>query len=190
MPDQLFNLFNSIIPMSIELKKAISSILRYKEFKKNSYLLDEGQVSNHVYFIKEGLVRSYYLKDGEEISTWFMLENDVVFSIKSFYNRVPSKEIVQCIKNTTLYYISYEELDMLYTKFVEFNIVGRVLTEKYYMLSEERLFSMRRQSAKERYLYILKNHGKLVKIVPQKYLASYLGISVETLSKMKIKLKN
>lgn len=187
MLDQLLKLFNSINPLSDELVEKIKSIINYKEFKKNSFVLEEGQVSNNVYFIQTGLVRSYYKKRGQEICSWFMQENDVIFSVKSFYTRLPSEESIQCIEDTTMLYITYDQLKMLYKTFLEFNIIGRQLTERYYMLSEDRVYSMRRRTSKERYVYFMKTQPVLARRVPKKFIATYLGISIETISRIKIR---
>ncbi len=190
MFNQLFALFSSIIPLSDDLKACLNDQLEVQEIAKKSFLLKEGQVCNHIYFIEKGLVRSYYVKDGVEICSWFMKEGDVIISVNSFFKRVPSLENIQCLEDSVVYGITYEALQLLYKRFIEFNIIGRILTEKYYMLSEERLYSMRKQSAKESYLYLLENHPTLLQRVPRKHVASYLGISLETLSRMKFKKKN
>jgi CRP-like cAMP-binding protein len=147
-------------------------------------LLKEGQVANYIYFIERGLVRSYYLKDGNEVCSWFMKEGDVIISVNSFFNRIPSYEYLQAIEDTTVYFIHYDQLQNIYKKFIEFNIVGRILTEKYYQLSEERLFLMRRQKASERYNHLLEHHPEILQRVPRTYIASYLGITLETLSRI------
>lgn len=186
MLGQLFDLLNSITPLSDELKERISSIIKYKEFKKNAYLLEIGQISNYVYFVEKGMLRSYYLKNGKETCTWFMLEQDVVFSTKSFYKRLPSNEFIQCIEDTAVYYISHDELNMLYHEFAEFNFVGRILTGNYYLLSEERLFIIRGRTAEESYRYVFEKYPEIIKRVPRTAIASYLGIRLETFNRIRL----
>jgi len=185
MKEQLLNFFNSIHPLSDELKTQLSFYLKTQEFKAKRHLLKEGEICNYIYFIEKGLARSYYVKDAEEICSWFMKEGDVVISVDSFYNKKPSNERIQAIEDTVVHFIHYDELQLLYKRFIEFNIIGRLLTEKYYQLSEERLFSMRKQKAVERYDYLFLHHEEIVKRVPRKYIASYLGITDETLSRIK-----
>jgi len=184
MKEELLNLLNSIFPLSDELETELSFYLKFEQFPKKAHLLKEGQICNYIYFIEQGLVRSYYLKDENEVCSWFMKEGDVIISVDSFYNKKPGYESIQAIEDTTVYFINYDELQLLYKKFVEFNIIGRVLTEKYYQLSEQRLFSMRKQTASERYDFLLQHHAEIVQRVPKKYIASYLGVSVETLSRI------
>lgn len=187
MNENLLHLFNSIIPLSMSLKERLSETLQTKDFKKNQLVLREGQVCNYIYFIENGFLRSYYLKDGKEITAWFMKENDIIISVNSFFKREPGYEYIQTIEDSTLHYIHYDELQKIYKDFVEFNIVGRVLTEMYYTLSEERLYGMRSQTAEERFAFLLDKHPEIIQRTPRSYIASYLGISFETLSRIRIK---
>lgn len=186
MLNHLFNLFNSIIPLSDELKGNLISIIKTSAYKKNDHMLRRGQLNENVYFIEEGLVRSYHIKNDHEVGSWFMKEGDVLLSPKSFYNRQPSDENLQCLEDTMVDYISYSELQDLYNRFTEFNIVGRVLTEKYYVQSEERLNSIKGLSAKECYVYFINNYPDLSQRLNGKYIAAYLGITTETLSRIKL----
>ena len=117
-----------------------------------------------------------------------MKEGDVIISVESFFTQKPSYEAIQAIEDCELYFIEYDELQFIYRHFPEFNFIGRVLTEKYYTLSEQRLYSMRMQRASERYQYLLDHFPELVKRVASKYLASYLGVTEVTLSKIKGKV--
>jgi CRP-like cAMP-binding protein len=106
-----------------------------------------------------------------------MKEGDVIVSVESFFNQSPSYESIQAIEDTEVYCISHQQLEFIYKKFPEFNFVARVLLQKYYTLSEQRLFSLRMQKSQERYDYLLEHHPELVLRVPAKYLGSYLGIT-------------
>jgi len=183
--EALFQLLNSIYPMSKELSDYLNSVIKSLELPKKEYLLKAGRVCENVYFISKGLVRCFYAKDGVEVCNWFMKEGDVIFSVKSFYTQTPSNESIQVLENAAFYYISYQELQYIYKTFIEFNYIRGVLTERYYLLSEERIYSMRMQRAHERYNYIKENHAELINRVPNKYIASYLGITEETFSRIR-----
>lgn len=187
MNENLLHLFNSVIPISKSLEERLSETLQTKKFKKNQVVLRSGQVCDYIYFIEQGYLRSYYLKDDKEITAWFMKENDIIISVNSFFKREPSYEYIQTIEDSTLHYIHYDELQKIYKEFIEFNIVGRVLTEMYYTLSEERLYGMRSQTAEERFAFLLDKHPEIIRRTPRSYIASYLGISFETLSRIRIK---
>lgn len=175
----------SIHPMSEGCKEHLFSILKAKELTKKDMLLRAGHICQHIYFIQKGLLRCFYFKNDVEISSWFMREGDVMVSVESFFHQKTSYESIQALEDCELFYISYKELQDIYRKFPEFNFIARVLTEKYYCLSEQRLYSIRMMRATERYEYLLEHHPELLLRVPAKYIASYLGITPEMLSKIK-----
>ena len=115
-----------------------------------------------------------------------MSEGDVIISVKSFYHRTPTQEYIEAIEESTLHYLSYTDLQHIYYNFPEFNLIGRILTERYYVLSEERNYNLRFNSAQERFEILKKNYPEIIKRVPAKYIASYLGITEETLSRIRI----
>ena len=183
--ETLLRYLESIYPISEECRFRLTSILRLKEIAKKELLLRAGHICQHIYFIQKGLLRCYYYKHEVEISSWFMREGDVVVSVESFFHQATSYESIQALEDSELYYISYKELQQIYREFPEFNFIARVLTEKYYCLSEQRLYSIRMMRASERYEHLSEHHPELILRVPAKYLASYLGITPEMLSKIK-----
>ena len=185
---ELLHLLESIHPMSDELKQHLAFTLKEKHLAKKDYLLKAGHVSRNICFIARGLLRCFYIKDDHEVCSWFMKEGDVIVSVESFFSQKRSYESIQALEDCLVYYITYEELQFAYGRFPEFNFIGRVLLEKYYMLSEQRLYSLRMQRSQERYEYLLENQGDLVLRVPAKYLASYLGITEVTMSKIKARI--
>ena len=187
MQSVLINYLNSVYPLSTALAEKINSIIQVKEVNKKDFLLKEGQVSNYIYFIEKGFIRSYYINNGKEITAWFMGENDFIISVNSFYKREPSYEYIQAIEDSTVHYIHYDELEKLYKDFIEFNIIGRVLTTHYYMLSEERVHNMRWQTAEDKYNFLLTKHPEIFRKAPLNQIASYLGIALETLSRKRAK---
>jgi len=176
---------NSIYPLSQLATSYIMDNLKEVEISKKDFILKQGRICYNIYFVKKGLLRCYYIKDDKEINSWFMKETDIIFSVESFLNQVPSRENIQALEDSTLYFIEYEELQYLYHHCPEFNFVGRVLTEKYYQLSEQRLYSLRMQRAIERYNFIMHHFPQIILRVPSKYIASYLGITEETLSRIR-----
>jgi CRP-like cAMP-binding protein len=163
----------------------LSKILKSKRYSKKDFLLKAGHISDKIFFIERGLVRCFYDKSEKEVCSWFMKENDCIISVESFFQQKESYENIQALEETDAYFIEYNELQFIYQNFPEFNFIGRVLTEKYYALSEQRLYSLRMQNASERYRFLMENYPELIQRVPSKYLASYLGISEETLSRNK-----
>ncbi len=190
MFDRLLNMLNSVYPLSDELVQHLGTILITKHLSKKEYLLKRGQVCGYIYFIESGLLRCFYEKNDEQITSWFMKEDDVIISVNSFFKQLPSEESIVAIEDTTIHGIKFEQLQAVYDRFFEFNIVGRILTTKYYILSEERLYSLRKERARDRYLSLLNTQPDIVQRAPLKYIASYLGINLETLSRIRADLKS
>src|SRR5690242_9045957 len=136
----LIRYLDSIYEMSEGCKERLQSILMFKQVARKELLLRAGHICQHIYFIQKGLLRCYYFKNDVEISSWFMREGDVVVSVESFFHQKVSYETIQALEDSELYYISYKELQSVYRDYPEFNFIARVLTEKYYCLSEQRLY--------------------------------------------------
>lgn len=183
--EELLNYLNGIYPLSENLIAYLSVNLKTRHLMKKDFLLKKGHVSKDICFINKGLLRCFYLIDDKEVCSWFMKEGDVIVSVESFFNQSDSYEYIQAIEDSTLHYITFDELQFVYHTFPEFNFVGRVVITGYYTLSEQRLYSMRMQRAVDRYRYLMDHHPELILRVPSKFLASYLGITEVTLSNIK-----
>lgn len=177
----------ALAPVSPALEAALASVVRWEEAPARQLLLQPGQVAQRLYFIEQGLARGYALHVGQEVSSWFMHEGDFVISIVSFLTQQPSTEYIELLEPSVLHSISYKHLHELYDAFPEFNYVGRILTERYYVQSEQRAYQLRTLTARERYARLMSDFPNLGQRVPQKYLASHLGISPETLSRLRAK---
>ena len=183
--EQLFHFLMSVHPISTGLQKYLLSVIQVQSLKRKQFLLKAGHICRNIYFLEKGLVRFFYSKEGIEVSSSFMKENDIVVSVESFYNRIPSYENIQALEDCNLNYISYDHLYTTYREFPEFNWIGRELTQRYYGLSIRQLYGLRNQQATERYTWLVEQHPELVLRVPAKYLASWLGITEVTLSMIK-----
>lgn len=183
--EAILHYLHAIHPLSPALVDYLHCTLKTRELQKRDYLLRTGQVCRIICFIEQGLLRCFNISGEHEVCSWFMKEGDVIISVESFYHQKESYEAIQALEDCTLHYITYSELQYLYQTFPEFNFIGRVLTEKYYCLSERRAYSLRMQRSDERFAYLVEQHPELLLRVPAKYLASYLGIAEETLSRIK-----
>lgn len=186
--NEFFVILNSIHLLSSELQSHLIQTLKTETRPKKSFLLKEGELCKSIYFIEKGLVRCFYDYNSKEVCSWFMKEGDLIISVESFFKQKASYESIQVLEECTLIGIHYDELQDMYRRFPEMNFIARVLTEKYYTLSEQRLYSIRMQRAPERYKFLMNNFSELIQRVPSKYLSSYLSVSEETLSRIKSKI--
>jgi CRP-like cAMP-binding protein len=184
-PQFLLQLINQIIPVSPKLAQRLTDNLKEEVYPKKHILLDEGQVARRIYFIQSGFARAYYFQDGKEFTTWFMGPGDFMISVYSFFTQQPAAERIEILEDTKLLSLSWTQLQALYEEFIEFNIVGRILTEKYYMLSEQRAVLLRTMSAAERYHQLTLQYPSILQRAKLGQIASYLGVSQETLSRIR-----
>ncbi len=181
----LLQFLSNVHPMSEGLLEYLIEHVRVKELAKKEMLLKAGHICRHMYFIERGLLRCFYHKGNAEVSSWFMKEGDLVVSIESFYGQKESYESIQALEDCTLYYVDYQELHHIYRTFPEFNFIGRELTQHYHILWTQQLFGLRMQTSQERYDWLLQHHTELLLRVHAKHLATYLGITEVTLSKIR-----
>lgn len=171
-------------PLSDEAKEELFSHLSLLSFEKKHVLIRENQHHDFAYFIIEGAVRSYYLKDGVEVNTWFAFENDMVGSLQNFQN-LPSRETFELIENTTFVSINLRTLRALMHSNIEIANVLMLIIEEYAVFLEERIFTSQFHNAIERYNALLRHDQMVLQRVPLTYIASYLGVSRETLSRLR-----
>ncbi len=154
-------------------------------FKPHQIIVDYGDICKHCYFMLTGLVRSTkILKSRGETTVWFIREGDILFAVDSFYTQMSSDEKLTALKDTFCIALPWSELQTIYSKFLEFNIVGRLLTEQYYRQALERS-TWFYESPETRYEHVIQDYPMVAEHVSVKELASYLGIARETLSRLR-----
>src|ERR1700730_2030545 len=113
--EELFQYLDSIHPLSNELRDHLLKIIKFKKIPKRHLLLKAGHINKHIYFIRKGLLRAFYLKGNRsEVCSWFMKEGDIIVSIESFYEQQESYEYIEALEETELFYISHDELKHIY----------------------------------------------------------------------------
>lgn len=145
----------------------------------------EGKVCRHLYFLEEGALRGYYLHEGREVTHWFSFAPDFVTSFHSFITRQPAVEEVQLLEPGLLRAIPADDLSGLMSRFHEIERVVRVAYERFYIRLEDRFVNARFKTATERYRELLRDAPHILERVPLGMVASYLGISQETLSRVR-----
>lgn len=167
--------------------KSLGAVLKKVELPKGAFLITAGKVCDEVYFLEKGSLRGFYHLDGKEVSYWFAFEHSFVTSFFSFITRKPGIESIQLMEDCTLWSIRHEQLQQLYAKHKDMERLGRIMHERYYVMLEERFVSNHFKEARERYDHLMTNAPHILQRVPLGYVASYLGITQETLSRIRNK---
>lgn len=157
------------------------------KFSKKEMILTAGDYSDTVYFICEGLVRIYYIKEDKEITNWFIKENMMFAATYSILSGEPNYSNYETLEDTYVLKIKYSVLESHYKKHHSLEHLGRKIIEAYYGVFMKKTFDVLFLSAEERYTLFIKDHSDLLNRVPLRYIASYLGITQETLSRLRSK---
>ncbi|MBK8405164.1 MAG: Crp/Fnr family transcriptional regulator [Bacteroidia bacterium] len=188
MKSSLKQIIQNTISISTPELDFMLSLFKPLNLKKDDYFLEFGKRCHQVAFVKSGMLRIYYPNDkGEETTCYFSLPYEFVTSFSSFSTGNASIENIQAVLPTELFVIEKNDLEMLYSKIPITQEFGRKSAENVTMLMERRIALFLNNSAEERYKFILKHHPILLQTVPLQYLASYLGISPQHLSRLRKK---
>ncbi len=184
----LLTSINKYYHLSAAAKNALENCFEKIMLDKNELLLREGSICRHLYFLEQGAVRGFYILDGKEITHWFGFENDFVTSFHSFITGQASVENIQLLEDCILWRIAKPDLENLYNDYHEIERLVRIAYEKYYIRLEERYVNAQFKSAKERYEQVLEQSPHILERVSLGNIASYLGISQETLSRIRSRI--
>lgn len=175
----------SYAPLSPECQQELITIAEPLKFSKGEIVVREGQFSKKAYLIVKGCGRAYYLKDGKDISDWFSFENEFMAPIVSFFSEAPSPHYVEFVEDSTVLEFSKDMLDVLCDKHHDFErFISKVVTETMLGLCE-RLYTIQFNKAEERYKHLISIRPGVTNRVPLTHIASYLGITLETLSRIR-----
>ncbi|HMW38716.1 MAG: Crp/Fnr family transcriptional regulator [Saprospiraceae bacterium] len=165
--------------------KIIMPYFEHKRFKKKTTLLDIGKVSNEVFYLIKGCIRLYCERDGEELSTYFFTENMFAGSYDSFLSRKPSKVAIETLEECDVLVLSHKGQEKLYEIFPKMNEFIRKAIEQRFVLLHDLFISYLLNSPEERYLMLLKDRPELLQRFPQHQIASYLGVTPVSLSRIR-----
>jgi len=186
--EELFKYFEKFLLLSEESKKSINKICSFSSIPKNQELQPIGHTCRTVYFIKKGIARIYYYKEGIDITEYFAFENNIIARAESLFTGKPSKKGIQVLEDSEIIAINATQLYKLYDDFPQIERLFRLIFESAYVDTIHRIESIQFCSAKERYLALL-HETELVNRIPLKHIASYLGVTQVSLSRIRASLK-
>lgn len=181
----LFQYFNKFNLLSKEAENAIAEICSVINIKRNKDLQPIGHTCRTIYFINKGIARIYYYKDGIDITESFAFENNIIARVESLFTGKPSRKAIQILEDAELVAINSTQLFKLYDTFPEIERLLRKIFETAYVDTVHRIEGIQFHTAEERYNVLIHEAPDILKRVPLKYVASYLGITQVSLSRIR-----
>jgi CRP-like cAMP-binding protein len=171
--------------MTHEELDILEGILVPMKFAKGERILNEGDTCEHIYWIVKGLARQYYFKNDKELTEYMATENTIMMSIESLFKEKPSMQIIQALEPTIIYALPKKDLEAVAMRSVNIQILYRKILEESLIISQQHADMLRFESAQDRYQKLVKNSPQLVLRAPLVYIASYLQMTPETLSRVR-----
>ena len=184
----LKSLFNAVTPIADNEWNDFETFFSEKFISKNDYLWKYGDVCKHLVFINSGLIRVYKDTETKEIITHFYFENNLFYDDYSFVSLKPCMVSYQALEDTKLIIISRDAINLMYDKYKSFERLGRLIIEQSHIQYISEQENIKNMSSKQKYEKLISEHPKILKRVPLKYIASYLNMTPEYLSKLRNEL--
>ncbi|MBW3466986.1 Crp/Fnr family transcriptional regulator [Arthrospiribacter ruber] len=192
-PNRGMNILISIVSQIIKLNKdeetLIRALFKVKKFNQGDYFLEEGKVCKEIGFITKGLVA--YFIDSVELHVYdFCQENEFVSNYESFLNQSESSKSISCLEDTEMLCITFNDLQVLYKKISEGQKLGRIISENLFLDAIEKLTSFYTESPEAKYERFLKKYPDLIQRIPQYYVASFVNVKPQSLSRIRKRMLN
>jgi CRP-like cAMP-binding protein len=189
MTTELKTFIGKYITLSPDEMEEIAGKFKHKAIKKNDYLLREGETCRDLVFVQKGCLRLYYLADDVEVSVWFAFAESSAIEIYSFISENPSGYFLQAIEDSEILYLPKAELNKLYQQHPKMQEMMRNFWEDVILNLINRFTALQKDSAEKRYRDLMNKPGYL-QTIPQKYLASFIGVTPTSLSRIRKKIIN
>ena len=184
--EKIIHFIQQVFPMPSEQALAIAAYFTEKEFAKNELLLKENKICTSYYFLAEGFARAFtYDLDGNDVTTAFYSGNQIVCELYSFFKQIPSRENIQALTDCKTLRISFTDLQTVFHTMPQFREFGRAILVNAYADLKTRMLATLHETAEERYSNLLKSQPGIFQHAPLKYIASYLGVTDTSLSRIR-----
>ncbi|MDQ2863158.1 MAG: Crp/Fnr family transcriptional regulator [Bacteroidota bacterium] len=185
MYEKLKKYCKQIVPLSDTELRLIDTCFEFKTLKKKEFLLQDNKICNFIAFIADGSIRHFHIKDGIERTCDISFENSWVTDFQSFTHDTPGKMNLQATEETTVFIIRKQNLYNLYKECNKYETFGRLMAEQVAQRATEIAMSLSSDKPEERFQKLMKTQPDLFQRIPQKYIANFLGISPESLSRIR-----
>lgn len=189
MANQFINFLNQLVPLTVDSEIAINHITIPRNLPKNTSLLKNGQVCHEFHFIEKGLARVFYYQDGKEVTAWFAAENQIVSAIDSLFTGKPSMYNIEVLEESLIWSLQYQSIEPVFEAFPVVERLGRLLVTQNYLLLDERMKSHVFCSADQRYEMLINQIPGILNRTKLGFIASYIGVSQEHLSRIRASYK-
>lgn len=186
--DLLIQTIRNYIPFSPADEAVARKLFRRKEFKKGEHLLTAGEICRYLIFIESGLVRYYITKDGEDQTNYFNKEGEFVCVYTSFLPQSPSGISIQALEDCVAWLISFDGIQQFYKEVEYGERFGRLAIEAVYLNAIAQIASLYTDTPEIRYKNFLRNYPAIAQRIPQYYIASYVGVKPQSLSRIRKRL--
>lgn len=183
--EQIRKYFETILKLSEKDWQTFSSKLIKQDFPKKHLLLKAGQIENHLSFVEKGIIRFYIPKEESDLTFTFVFDNGFVSAYDSFLTQQPSIYNIETLTKTTIWRLTYDDLQAIYKETEIGNTIGRQASEDLFLKKSKRELSLLNETAEQRYLNLFTEQPRLLKQIPLKYIASYIGITPQSLSRIR-----
>ena len=183
------DIIDSIYKLPDASKEALLSDAPEVAYPKGFHLFRANHKSSKFYLMKKGMLHAYTHQSDKKVTFWFGKEGDAIFPLQTLYDNRAGYENIELLEDSVLYELSVDKLHNLYLEDIHIANWGRKFAESEFMQTEERLISLLFTNASERYMKLIQNNPELLQRMPLECLASYLGITPVSLSRIRAKLK-
>ena len=183
--DKFFQTVSKYTNLTADSKQEFSGRLKRLEFPKGHLLLMQDKICDYLYFVDTGMLRTFYLKEGKDVTDWFSAENSFACSPISFINRQPDWRAIELLEPSVLYAIHHDAMESLCSKHHDIETFFRRLVNFSLVQMLQKIDALHFSTALQRYKTLMETHPTIIQRVPLGMIASYLGITQETLSRIR-----
>lgn len=171
----------------VEVQDAFNAKIKREQHSKRTILLKKGQVCERLYFMEKGLARAYYIENEKELTSDIVIDGEILVSFGSFVGQISSRIQIELLEDSTLYSISFDDLQYLYKTYPLLERIGRLIAEYHYQSMTNHAYMLRFDNSEVRYRKLVQNKPSIILRTPIGVIASYLGMTIETLSRIRAK---